>query len=524
MKNIMKKFVSLVLVCLMVFSIIPVSYAAGEAENVTFTGPDGETFNHYPQILVTGFGSGCVKIYYEDDPEQKSLFWPFESERFITNLGNVGNYVMGAVKENNPDILHSVIYNYIMDCFGMLALNPDGTMMEGVTTEPVGVRYTGDGKYDFYYDCRLSPLQIANDLHDAIDQVLAETGSEKVELVGSSYGANVVTAYMYLYEEELDKVDTVLQCVPSIGGIRFLGELFSGNFDINPIALCDFIDRLATNNLLPDFLYLLEEAGLLSIYLEILVVPALREVLFEAVVDVGRDFLASLPAVWACIPDEYFESAMIFLYGENYNDPDHKYAQLIAQATDYHYNVANKAAEIYTEAENNHTGLNMAFITKFGIAAIPFGTAENIMDDGLVTVPVSSFGATCANYGEKLPTDYKQQKYTEYNFMCPEWNIDASTGAFPFTTWYIKGLEHTQKNTDYLRLVDEIIYKDIDVFSDETWPQYLKVSDEDAERLVPVTTPQEKEKTLYDKLFAIFRKIILLPKTIFDKTFGKVFK
>jgi len=167
----------------MVFSVAPANYAAAEAEDVEYS-YNGETFNHYPQILVTGFGSGCVKIYYEDDPEQKSLFWPFESERFISNLGNVGLYIVESVKSNNPDISHSVIYSYLMDCFGMLGLNPDSTMMEGVTTEPVGVRYAGDGKFEFYYDCRMSPMYTAQYLHEAVQQVLEETGSEKVELVG----------------------------------------------------------------------------------------------------------------------------------------------------------------------------------------------------------------------------------------------------------------------------------------------------------------------------------------------------
>ncbi len=511
--KLLKSTLSLMLVLIMVFSCCSVALGAnGKLED--YNG------DHYPQILVTGFGSGCVKIYFEDDPEQKSLFWPFETERFIKNLGNIGKYIKKSLKDKNPDILHSVIYNYVMDCFSMLALNPDGSMMEGVTTEPVGVRYAADGRYEFYYDCRQSPMYTAKFLDEAIEQVLAETGSEKVELVGSSYGANVVTAYMYLYKDKLDKVDTVLQCVPSVGGIRFMGELFSGNFDISPIGLCDFIDRLANNDIIPDFFYLMEEAGVLGLFLNALAEPVLKKAVYEAIVDVARDFIATLPAMWVCIPDEYFEGAMKFLYGENYKDPNQKYANLISDMIFYHYNVANKAADIYTQAEKDNEGLNMALITKFGIAAIPFGTAENIMDDGLVTVPVSSFGATCTTYGAKLPADYKQAKYTEYNFMCPEWNIDASTGVFPFTTWYIKGLEHTQKNADYLKFVDEIVYKDLTVFTDSNRPQYLTVSEEDPELLVPLVV-EEDEETLYDKIFEIIRKIVLFPINIINKIMGK---
>lgn len=162
----------------------------------------------------------------------------------------------------------------------------------------------------------------------------------------------------------------------------------------------------------------------------------------------------------------------------------------------------------------------MALITKFGIAAIPFGTAENIMDDGLVTVPVSSFGATCTTYGAKFPADYKQQKHTEYNLMCPEWNIDASTGVFPFRTWYIKGLEHSQKNEDYYKFVEEIIYNDLDIFSDPNRPQYLTVSEENPEMIVPLVVEEEKEETLYNKVIAFLKKIVAFPKTIWNKIFG----
>ncbi len=505
-----KSALCLLMAMIMVFSCCSVALAADTDESTEV----------YPQILVTGFGSGCVKIYYEDDPEQKSLFWPFEKDRFISNLGNIGSYMKKALKEKNPDLLHAIIYNYVMDCFGMLALNPDGTSMEGVVTEPVGVRYASEGKYEFYYDCRVSPLVTADYLHESIQQVLEETGAEKVELVGSSHGANMVTAYMYKYPEELSKVDTVLQCVPSVGGIRFMGELFSGNFDINALALCDFIDRLAGEGVIPDLFYLMEEAGTLQLFFDLLAEPVLKKAVYEAIADVGRDFIATLPAMWVSVPDEYFEGAMKFLYGENYNDPSLEYADLIAEMNFYHYEIANKAADIYKQAEEDNEDFNMALITKFGVAAIPFGTGENIMDDGLVTVPVSSFGATCTTYKSKLPADYKQQKYTEYNFMSPEWNIDASTGAFPFRTWYIKGLEHTEKNADYLVLIDEIVNRDLTVFTDPEIPQYLTVSAEDHEKIEILVAEDEKE-TLYDKLFEIFRKIVLFPFNIVKKITGK---
>lgn len=521
MKNTIKRITSLILVIIMIFSVLPVAFNAVAGERPIVHGR-GETYDHYPQVMVKGFGASSVKIYYEDDPEQKSLFYPFDKDRFLNNLNNIDEYIVKSIKNRELNVLRTIIYNYVMDTMGMLALNPDGSNMEGVTTEPVGLRYKGGGRYDFYYDCRMSPTDSADALYESIKQVFEETDAERIELVGSSFGANIVTAYMYEYKDQLSKIDTVLLRAPSVGGMSFIGELFSGNFNVSPVGLCDFIDDNAEAPYLTDFLYLMEEAGVLKPILDCFAEPVLRTAVYKGVADAARDLLATLPTIWVAIPEQNFDSAMKFLYGENYKDPNHKYAELIAKMTHYRYDIADKAAEIYLDAANNNEQLNVAVIAKFGRAAIPLTDGINIMDDGLVSLPVSSFGATCTTYGAKFPADYKQQRYTEYNFMSPEWNIDASTCAFPFTTWYVKGLNHTENTSDYNSFSNDIIYDDLDVFSYSHRPQFLKLA-EDGNNLLPLEAPEEIEETTYDKIFAIIRKIILLPKTIFEKI-ASIFK
>lgn len=503
-----KSAISLVLALIMVCSCCSMAFAA-ETE---------DTYDHLPQVFVTGIGS--AKIYYEDDPDQTSLFWPVDTERLIKNLGNIGKYLKKAVENKDSTVLRTVVYNYLVDSFGMLAFKPDGTCMDGVTVEPTVLAEEEPGKFTFYYDSRQAPTVIAPQLRDYIHLVMEETGSDKIELVGSSYGANAVTAYMYAYPEDYKYIDSLLLCVPSIGGMNFFGELLSGNFAISPIGLCDFINQMIDFELIPDFFYLMEEAGVLEVFLEAILVPALRESIYAAVIDFVRDDIATVPALWVCVTDEYFEPAMKNIYGDDYRDPNHTYAQLISEMTHFHYDVANNAADIYLEAQKLNPDLKVSLITKFDRAAIPLTSGPNTMDDGLVTVPVASFGATCTTYGAQLPADYQQQKYTEYNFMSPEWDIDASTGAFPFTTWYIKGLGHAKKNEDYKKFVDEIVYKDLTVFTDPNRPQFMTVSEDDPEMLEPLTV-KEEEVTLYDKLFDAFRKIVLFFANIVNQVTGK---
>ncbi|MBE6775367.1 MAG: hypothetical protein E7543_04150 [Ruminococcaceae bacterium] len=520
MKNTTKKLVSIFFVCIMLFSVIPMASFAADAERPVVNGR-GETYNHYPEVRVKGFGASSVKIYYEDDPEQKSLFYPIDEDRLISNLDNIGSYIVKSIKEKQPNILRTVIYSYIMDSLGMLALNPDGSNMEGVTTEPMGLRYKGDGKYEFYYDCRMSPADLAHYLNEGIEQVFRETDAEKIELVGSSFGANVVTAYMKEYKDQLYRIDTVLLRAPSTGGMNFLGELFSGNFNISPIGLCDFLDDMAEAPVFSDFLYLFEETGLLKLLLDCFAEPVLKTAVYMGVADAARDLLSTLPTMWVCIPDQYFIPAMEFLYGKNYSDADHEYAELISKVTYYHNEIANKATEIYLDAEAENEDLKVAIIAKFGQAAIPLTDGENTMDDGLVSLPVTSSGATCTTYGVAFPDDYKQQKHTEYNFMSPEWNIDASTCAFPFRTWFIKDVGHATSPGDYETLSAEIIHDNIDVFTNPARPQFLRY-DEASGKLELLTAPEEKKETAYDRAFAVFRRIVLLPKNIFEFIFGKI--
>ena len=479
---------------------------------------DYDKYDHLPQVFVTGIGS--AKIYFEDDPDKTSLFWPVDSDRLIKNLGNIGKYMGKAVKNKDATVLRTVVYNYLMDSFGMLAFKPDGTSMDGIAVEPTTLAEEEPGKFTFYYDSRQAPTTIAPQLHDYIMLVMEETGSDKIELVGSSYGANAVTAYIYQYPQDYKYIDSLLRCVPSIGGMNFFGEILSGDFNISPIGLCDFINQMIDAEVIPDFFYLMEEAGVLGLFLEAIAVPALRKSVYAGVIDFVRDAIATVPALWVCVNDQYFESAMSYIYGENYKDPNHTYSKLISEMTHFHYDIANKAAEIYLEAEKQ-SDLRLSIITKFDRAAIPLTSGPNTMDDGLVTVPVASFGATCTTYGAQLPVDYKQAKYPEYNFMSPEWDIDASTGVKPFTTWYIKGLGHAKKNADYMKFVDEIVYKDLTVFTDPNRPQYLTVSEEDPEMLEPLTAPKEKNK-IYTWLWNIIRNIVLLPTNIINKIAGKV--
>ena len=100
--------------------------------------------------------------------------------------------------------------------------------------------------------------------------------------------------------------------------------------------------------------------------------------------------------------------------------------------------------------------------------------------------------------------------------MSPEWNIDASTCAFPFRTWFIKDVGHATSPGDYETLSREIIHDNIDVFTYPTRPQFLRYDEVD-DKLEILTAPEEKELTFFEKLLEILKKLMAFPRMIFEK-------
>ena len=471
----------------------------------------------YPMVYLAGFGDTI--IYYEDDPEMKSLFFPLDTDRLVGNLKNMDDYIIESVKNKEPNLLYNCIYNYVWDSFGMLRLNPDGSNVDGVVAAEIKLNHVGDNRYDFNYDCRNEPFAIAKQLKDYIEMVKEATGSDKVELVASSFSANAALTYLEVYKDDLSDIDSVVLCVPSIGGISLFSELLAGEINVSHKTFKNYIGSLDDSGFIYDFMDLLDEYGVLEPLIEAMLIPALKAAIYDALMDICRDIVATIPAAWACVTDEYFEKAMINMFGENYNSPDHKYAPHIEKATYFHENIKMRAEEILTQTRDNNPDMHMAVVCKYGNPSIPLSKHEDTLTDGLVFIELSSFGATCADYGKTFSEDYKQAKYGETNLISPDRQIDASTCLFPFNTWFIKGLDHAQKNEDYHKVLAAVAHGDLDVYEDAEYPQYLMVSPEDAERIVPYYDYQEKE-SFGDKLWNIFRTIVLLPKTIWNRIFG----
>lgn len=496
----LRKIVSLMLAVIMLSSCFGAVFAS--ADVVDPNEPlESWNYDHLPQIYVQGFESKWV--YFKDDPEHKSLLFPVDTDRLLGNFMNYSKYANEAVEKKDPRLAYNIVYGAMWDSFGPTALKPDGiTMQDEVTVDPDELRFTpADGEYTFKYDARLDPVDIAHTLHTYIGWVKQHSGQDKIELVGSSYGTSVVVAYLALYGWE--DFDSVVLCVPSLEGVNFVGQLFSGSFDFKPDAVEAFVSGMIADETVHLLLSVMNELGMLDVLLALLVEPALNIAVMNALEDIIHDIFATHPAMWAFVEDRYFYDALEHVYGDDWDQPTEEYHQLIEKVVYFHEEIKTKDREIIQEAVDS--GLHFNVISKYNKAPFPFSEDGNFTGDGFVALCNASLGATCAMNGETLPDDYTQAKYPETNYISPDRVIDASTCLLPDNTWFIKDLAHGEKPDYYYQMINRILYEDLDVHTSETLPQFVKNT---GDAIVPLTEEEpEPEMSLFEKIIALFKNL-----------------
>lgn len=504
--KIFKKSISIILCVITIFSCFALSAAAVERD-----------YDHLPQVYVAGFESR--HIYFKDDPN-KTMLYPINFDLMMSNLQNIGEYAKKSLENKDPHIIRNSLYSVFYDTLGMTALKGDGITNadDRITTEPTEFIYEGDGYYYFTYDSRLSPLDLADQLHEYILQVRKHSGSERFELVGASYGTTVVMSYLNEYPEMHEYIDSVLISIPSYGGFSVVGEVFSGDFYVDHDTLTQYAYVGLNNEDLGLFLSVLNKSGLLKVLLEWLVLPAAKLLAMDLARDVIHDTIGTIPAIWTFVTDEYFDAAIKNIFGENYLDENHEYAGLIKKIVYYNDNIQGRLDEIYHTAQDN--GIKMNITCKYGKPPMPISKKGSFMSDGSVDVESVTLGATASKYGEVLPKDYKQAMYTEYNFLSADRHIDASTGIDPLHTWYVRGLDHREQCSGFSELINYILYEDPTVFSDEKFPQFTYVTSNGA--LAPVVGLEEThETTLMQDFIALSKRIFELASTAIKEKIGK---
>lgn len=464
----MKKAVSFLLAMIMLFAVPTAAFADSEHCECEKT----------PVVMVYGFG----KDLFTEDGTALSI----GAKEILCALPSIGGSI-AALSAGNHELFRNLLSNGLETLLGVFACNDDGTPKTAAvsyttpTSADIHRQYDGsekNGKYIFGYDWRLDPVDNADALAEYIEQVKTITRHDKVVLCAHSEGTCVAAAYITNYGSE--NIEKAVFLSGAFQGITLVGEMFTkgitvdGKADAFELFIETFLGGNSTGDLVSSLIGVLNDAFILDLLL--CLVNNLLEADLDALYDEClTELVTTMPGVWSFVPDEYYESAKAVLY----SDADGKYDELVKTIDGYHYGVQCDLGK--TLKSEQEKGLAVCVCMGYGIAPIP--VYENSVDqtDMLIDTKYGSLGATCAPVSEVL-------KDSGGKYLSADLLIDASSCAFPDSTWFVRRQDHNDFCEAYNALIHYLIAFDGQptVWSSSEYPQFTFCDKSTHSKLSPV--------------------------------------
>ena len=515
--------------------------------------PSSAAGNVAPIVYVYGYQG--VYVFNEDG----TYYTPIDANKAPPETTD-SDIVSAAVSELTPVFAKAIVTdNYDEYCdraFELLAPiyaevkpNPDGTVPENTgrlwqwSYDELEAHPDQDTIYGFSWDTRLSPLKAADELNEYIGAIQKKTGCRQVTLVSRCIGTEAVSSYLWKYQKDAGCKD-VRKCIfiaNSLDGYDFFDVLLSGNITGAADALYRYVkqNEILENNISNNMLLQFAEGmfGYLETSYGLKMAMPMAEHIYGKIKDrliarLLKEFYGISLGEVGTINDHY-EAYKDYIFQEE-GDRE-KYAAIIADADDYHYNVQVNVHGMLQEI--NDAGTPVCFIGGYGEQQYPLGDFADYIGDEYAPLSATTFGATIAKMTKKLPADYiADRKAAGYEaYLSPDLQVDASTCQFPDQTWVVKNLRHTFGGDDLTELIRAIARTDgATVTTVEGYPQFLNVK-ADHSAMEPATAVNDNdvdwtalEPTLSSpvnalaQLNAFFAKIILRLKALFD-SFSAVF-
>ena len=471
----MKRIVSLLLCSAMIACAVSVGASARKT-------PEATHGDACPVILIPGILENAL-VRDKGKPTQKIIWFPMD--RFIASFARHAAEVVRCLAMSDLPAIHKVASKIIPEIAEPIRIDPDGSshydisplvtgaqncsysvlqkrgMLRRVTYGPmmlkdVAERIGGDRAFVFQYDWRLSAVDMAKQLHDFIKDVKAMTGSDKVNVCGTSYGCEVLLCYLDAYGS--GDFHRVLMNSPAYGGTEIFREMLGS--DAKPHINYENLFKMFLSNYGVD-----TELG----YLLRLMPKNSIDVIFDAGIEsfLKPYFLTSIALWGVCPPADYEEMKALLL------DPVEN-AEMIAK-TDAQQAVMARAGEILRRAQSE--GARVCAIVNEGSSLITsLGSGDVLVDAG------NGSGGVCLPIGEHFADDYAPVRTVctdpAHDHVSYTGSLDLTNAYLPETTWVFYGQMHGQNYWDSraraltVRLLtsDEIE----DVHTDPAFPQFCE--------------------------------------------------
>ncbi len=480
--------------------------------------------NETPVIFIAGFVSTPTI-----DAATGERVFPPDTEKIKEALGKYGASIAKAVITGNYADLESPLINASHQLLAPIVFDENGDPVNILTTtsyvrpdadeilskkDPIR-GYTSKNNIYYSFDWRLDLKTLSEQLHEFIEYVLDVTGAEKVDIIGSSMGGCLLITYMDRYECEHIRNAVFLSA--AFQGASVCGEPFTGKYVTDAATLVTFLSSVTGRDLkgelinaLIDALY---QAGVVDKTAQIA-----NDIYKYAMTSVSNQALSyifgRLPGLWSLVPYDLYDTAKeSFVPGIV---TDEFYAKI-----DYYHEIQGRVPSIINSARDG--GVAVSILSKYATSAIPAIPSQNGLTDMVVDTKYSSLGATCSFVNEPFDENYKQAVSDGQDRISPDRMIDASSCAFPDTTWFIKNIKHTAHPDAEYAFIDALFAYDGQptVADMPGYPQFLIYTVDG--KLVGLTTENDyglfstpyKGVTVFERIRLIILDLITVIKLIF---------
>ena len=485
----MKKVISVLLTLLMLFSICSTAvFAIGDIGSETSSIQVHSSKSQIPVVRILGDGEPLYNEKQEKIVHIRSLSFGSKSEEDDEDsdiLSSVANillpFLIDGLLKDEWDAYYENLQNEISDIFSEIILDNNGevTNNTGISearkaemenyftkeyTEKIKKRgYYMNNDYRFWYDWRLDPIYTAELLHEHIQKVKTATRCDKVAIMASCLGTIVTTTYIKLYGTE-DLYGVGFTGAVS-GGAEALSEAISGKFDIDGYAInrtlidSDYVGEFNVDKFITSSIELLTAAGVFN-YLEEGVKKTLYAKLVEGVTSaLALSTLFTFPTYWAAVSEDDYDDALVYVFGPEGSEKRKTYAGLIEKIENYNNLVRKNYDEIIRSISTDENGVKFGAVSKYGFQILPICQSYDVVSDQFVSVNHSSFGATTSTIYDTLSDDYIQSRIDAgfADYISPDKKVDASTCAYPESTWFMKNVSHSEYTTFERKLLYDVI-------------------------------------------------------------------
>ncbi len=472
----MKKVISLILVCVMLFATAVPSFAAEESEANNYDG--------YSVIVVRGIDFGGLT--YEDGSAALNvdigdifgglfkafgaMVFNFNKDKLMDGIFDIAYDILSPIacddEGKSVNAVSMVQYPEALSNYPEYTQQLDDGAEEGIVKAAID-RYGADSTYFFTYDWRKDAKTLAAELDAMVEKAKSDSGKDKVNIICASMGCMVTTAYMHYYGSNC--VNSAVYLSGAHNGTYVVGDCLNGRVVFKTDTLINLLKSVTNNNLFVSVLLSIFDAFGVVDFLTGVINNIVEESFEDANDAVLRDCFGTLAGIWTLCPDEDYDSAIETVFG-NCKDEYAVLLNTLAETKDF---VCSTEETLQAAFDN---GVKISFASHYDIGLVPVYEKADGNGDMVLETELTSNFATVAKLGSVLSDEYLATADSRY--VSADKVIDASTALYKDCTWFVKDAHHVacDYNTEYSTFAFWLLESETqpNVRMNEKYPQFMQ--------------------------------------------------